>query len=66
MTGPTATYRLADQATDGLETFVNERRDAGQSWRRIAIALLQDHDVDVSAETLRGWFKASRAEAGAA
>lgn len=60
---PTTTQRLADAVLGGqLREFVLTRRAEGQSWRRVAICLLQEHDVDVSAETLRGWFKAASTE----
>lgn len=58
MRGPSAAYQLANsRLAEGLEAFVLERRRAGQSWRRISIELLQNHQVDVSGESLRGWFK---------
>ena len=63
-----AVYRLADRLLDGgLEAYVQERRLAGESWRRICLALRDDHGIDVSHETLRGWFPEDRrASAGAA
>lgn len=43
------------EATD-LETFVRSRRRAGLPWRRITRDLYDVTRVDVSYETLRGWF----------
>lgn len=57
MKGLTAAYQLADQAVGGLEPFVAERRGQGISWRRISIELLQEHQIDISGESLRSWFK---------
>ena len=59
---PTPTERLADQLIkvsgidDGLAEYVMKRRADGVSWRRIAIQLYRDIDVDVTHETLRSWF----------
>lgn len=55
----TPTHRLADLLLPTtLSDFVQERRTAGRSWRLIARDLHQETDgeVDVTAETLRGWF----------
>lgn len=53
----TATQRLLDHLLDGqLRSYVLERRNQGQSWRRISLALHDELQVDVSFETLRRWF----------
>ena len=55
----TPTQRLADLLLPTtLADFVQGRREAGRSWRLIARDLHQETDgqVDVTAETLRGWF----------
>jgi len=63
-TGPSATYRLADHLLHGqLEAYVRERREAGKSWRRIALNLRDEVGVDVAHETLRNWFGADSAGA---
>jgi hypothetical protein len=41
---------------DGLDQFVRERRDAGKSWRRIALELRDATGVDVTHQTLYAWF----------
>ena len=62
---PTPTYRLADlQLSGGLEEYVRSRRVAGRSWRRIALDLLDDIDLDVTHETLRSWFPEDPADDG--
>lgn len=47
---------LADRG--GLDAFVQTRREAGLSWRRITWELYEatDHKVEISYETLRSWF----------
>lgn len=55
----TPTHRLADLLLPTtLAEFVTAKRDAGRSWRLIARDLHEDTDgqIDVTAETLRGWF----------
>lgn len=50
---------LADHLLPGgLADFVTSRRDAGKSWRRIALELRDATGtvVDVTHETLRSWF----------
>ena len=62
---PTPTYRLADLQIDGgIEAYVRGKRQAGRSWRRIALDLLDDIDLDVTHETLRSWFPEDPAEDG--
>lgn len=59
----TPTQRLADLLLPTtLLDFVQTRRDSGRSWRLIARDLHQETHghVDVTAETLRGWFGPSR------
>lgn len=60
----TPTHRLADLLLGDagpLERFVRERRDSStpkRSWRLVARDLLEatNHGVDLTGETLRGWF----------
>lgn len=54
----TATHRLADAllGEGGLEQYVRERRQAGKSWRKITLDLRDDIALDLTYETLRGWF----------
>lgn len=55
----TPTFQLADMLLpEGLPSFVAERRAAGRSWRRLARDIYDatDQRIDVSFETLRGWF----------
>lgn len=57
----TPTHRLADiLLPTTLADFVQSRRVAGRSWRLIARDLHEETDgqIDVTAETLRGWFGA--------
>jgi hypothetical protein len=63
----TPTHRLADLLLPTtLADFVHDRRTAGRSWRLIARDLHDETSgqVDVTAETLRGWF-GSQSEAAA-
>jgi hypothetical protein len=58
----TPTHRLADLLLPTtLADFVQERRTEGRSWRLIARDLHEQTDgqIDVTAETLRGWFGSS-------
>ena len=53
----TATRRLLDTLLDGkLDEYVTERREAGRAWRRIALDLLNDVQVDVTDKTLMSWY----------
>lgn len=55
----TPTHRLADLLLPTtLAEFVDTRRAGGRSWRLISRDVLEETDgqVDVTAETLRGWF----------
>lgn len=63
----TATQRLADHMLGGdLQNYVLTRRAKGDSWRRIALALRDDIGIDVTHETVRGWYLGAEAQAGAA
>lgn len=56
---PTPTQRLADLLLGRpLREYVDEKRAAGLSWRRISQALAADTEgsVDVTHETLRSWM----------
>lgn len=51
--------RLADHLLDGgLDEFVLSRRAQGRAWRFIARDLYEatDRGIDVTYETLRGWY----------
>ena len=64
MPNMTATQRLADHLLAGkLGDYVISRRANGESWRRIAISLRDDTGVDVTHETVRGWYLALDAAA---
>lgn len=55
----TPTQRLGDLLLGGegaLEHFVRTRRADGMAWRRIARDLYEQHDLDVTLESLRQWF----------
>lgn len=59
MSTKTSAHRLADLVLERpLSGWVAERRERGDSWRRIAIDLERDTDgqVTVTDETLRSWF----------
>lgn len=60
-TTATPTRRLADLLLGDagpLEAFVKERRaqKPSMSWRLIARDLLEATGIDLTGETLRGWF----------
>lgn len=60
----TPTHRLADLLLPTtLSDFVATRRASGRSWRLIARDLHEttNGQIDVTAETLRGWFGSERA-----
>ncbi len=62
----TATQRLADHMLGGrLTEYVTERRQRGDSWRRISLALRDDTGIDVTHQTLSNWYGADES-AGAA
>lgn len=55
----TPTQRLASLLLQQpVEDWITSKRDAGVSWRLIARELhtVTDGQIDVTAETLRGWF----------
>lgn len=57
LTTPTA--RLADHLLPGgLEAFVKTRREAGLSWRRIALEMRDatDRVIDITHQALYSWF----------
>jgi hypothetical protein len=58
MSTESPTRHLADVLVNGVEKYVRDRRQAGLSWRRIALELRDSTDakVDVTHETLRSWF----------
>lgn len=63
---PTPTQRAADHILGGtLAEFVASRRVEGRSWRLIARDLMEATGIDVTHETIRGWFsdETSAAEA---
>ena len=54
----TAIQRLADHLLGGtLDDYVVSRRQTGASWRQISLSLRDDIGVDVTHETLRGWYR---------
>ncbi len=62
----TAMQRLADHILGGgLAHYVTERRQRGDSWRRISLDLRDDTGVDVTHQTLSNWYGADES-AGAA
>lgn len=53
---PSALYLLIEERLDGtLAGFIAARRPA-HSWRNIAAELAETTGVEVSWESLRGWF----------
>lgn len=60
----TPTYRLIDHLLDGtFDTFVKTRRADGRSWRLIARDIYDATGVDVTLESVRGWFLDENGEA---
>ena len=56
MTQPSVLYQLVDARLDGkLVEYVAEHR-ASMSWRTMAADLSERAGVQVTHETLRGWF----------
>lgn len=56
----TPTYRMADRLLDGrLAELVAADRAAGASWDEVARHLYVEGGVELSRDTLRGWFAAS-------
>lgn len=48
---------IVDLALGGkLETFLRERAEAGESNYSVALRLRDDHNIEVSPETVRTWF----------
>lgn len=52
---------IAERLGDDLEAYVAGKRNAGQSWQRIALDLYERTGVLVTDETVRRWFKAAAA-----
>lgn len=60
----TPTAQLVDLKLDGgLPDFVTSRRAQGRSWRLISRDLYEATGIDVTYETLRGWFTDTKAGA---
>lgn len=62
----TPTARLADHLLPGgLEPFVRTRRDAGMSWRKIALEIRDatDRAIEVTHQALYSWFDDENGEA---
>lgn len=63
-TSRTSTFDITNRALGGvLPAFIRELRDAGCSWREVSYRLREEHQVDVSIETLRRWSAALEEEA---
>lgn len=43
-----------------LRTYVDSRREAGRSWRRIALEVTARTGIDITGEALRVWFVVRR------
>lgn len=54
---PTDSFRrLVDRTIDGgLDAFLLDARARGESYQTTQARLLAEHDIDVSAETVRNW-----------
>lgn len=53
----TPTRRLLDHLIDGgIEKYAADRRNKGASWREVSLAIRDEYKLDVTHETLRGWF----------
>lgn len=53
---PTSTARLIDRIIPGgLHPFLTEARQQGETCARIADRLAEEHEIEVSAETVRRW-----------
>lgn len=58
---------LLDRLLDGgLAEYLGQRRAQGWSYQRIANELRDEHDADVSDETVRRWVAASAPSGGEA
>ena len=58
MNKPTRTRRLLDRAVPGgLDEYVRNRRNAGQSWETIAGDVRNTTREDITANTLRRWYE---------
>ena len=59
------TRRLLDVLFEGgLENFVRRRRDQARSWRGISVEIYDRHQVEITPQTLAGWFPEDEAKAG--
>lgn len=57
MDEPTPLYRLLDTLLPGgVDTYVAAKRSEGVSWRGIENAIRSEVSVDVTYQTLRGWY----------
>lgn len=53
---PTSTAVLVDRLIPGgLEPFLREARDSGETFLDIAFRLRAEHDIRVTEETVRRW-----------
>jgi hypothetical protein len=61
----TTSLRAAIQGLLGdepLEGFVRSRRDSGESWRAVSVALYDATGISVAHESLRAWYPDETAE----
>ena len=59
-------YDLVDRIVpDGLKVYLDQARRRGDSYATIARNLYVDHDIEVTAETVRAWCAKPEAEATA-
>lgn len=56
---------LISEKVGGLAEYVASRRSVGRSWRAIARDLRDETGVEVTDETLRGWYGARDTERAA-
>lgn len=56
VTSMTPLQTLLDIKVGGLDEYVDTRRTEGKSWRVISNDLRDDTGIDITYETLRGWF----------
>jgi hypothetical protein len=61
---PTDTRPIIDRLLDGgLDKYLTDAREAGQSFATIAERLGTEHGVTVTAETVRNWTAKAKGEA---
>jgi hypothetical protein len=59
-----STIPLVDRILNGgLADFIGDARTDGRSYERIAKMLHEEHDIDVTGETVRKWHAELTAEA---